>query len=276
VRAGLRAGFTMAEVIVALTIAAIIMTALTSLVVQQGKFYAQQDAMRSARSVSRASINMMLSELRLVEAPGGVVAAAPDSVVVLVPYGLGIVCQADGTGTTLSLLPTDSIAWSDPGFSGYAWRDANGTYTYLEAGSSLSVSGAARCTASNISVLAGGGRAVTLQPPAPLAPVGSTAFLFRRISYRFRASTAMPGRVALWRTVVAAGASEELVAPFDATARFRFYVANRDTAQDDVPSPVTTTRGVEIRLYGQSPATAGNAAAKAPMTTAVFFKNRMD
>ena len=72
--------------------------------------------------------------------------------------------------------------------------------------------------------------------------------------------------------------SEELAAPFNTTARVRFYVLNTTTAQDAVPSPLSDTRGLEFVLDGMSEKTPrGSASPKVTsVTTSVFFENRRD
>jgi hypothetical protein len=127
-----------------------------------------------------------------------------------------------------------------------------------------------------------GGRVVAVTPPLPaalpaLTAVGTPVFLLQRLTYEFKSSAALPGRTALWRTVGATAQADELVAPFDATARFRFFVTGSDTAQADVPNPLSTMRGLELSLSGQSErAPEGGAAPKAnKVVTAVFFNNQL-
>ena len=73
------------------------------------------------------------------------------------------------------------------------------------------------------------------------------------------------------------GDTEELAAPFDATARVNFYNLNATPAQAAVP-PVGDVRGLELVLSGASERTPGGSAAPkmATMTTSVFFENRND
>ena len=96
--------------------------------------------------------------------------------------------------------------------------------------------------------------------------------------YQFAASAALPGRIALWRTVLNGGPTEELAAPFDTSAQFRFYVVGSNVAQSAVPSPRSLTRGIEIHLDGMSEtAPAGSTDPKrVQLTTSILFKNRRD
>jgi hypothetical protein len=247
----------------------------------------QQEAWRSARAVSRSSLNRMLSDLRMVEASNGLEAAAAGGkdFTVRVPYAFGVICSASGTAATASMLPVDSAMFATPGFSGFAWRNSAGSYTYVTAGATLNTAGTvANCTSASIATLAafGGspaGRVVNLGGTmGTVPPAGSIVFLFRRVRYEFKTSAALPGRTGLWRTLVSTGGTEELVAPFDTTARVRFFVLASSTAQDAVPSPLGNVRGLEFRLDGMSENTArGNLSPKvSQITTSVFFENRPD
>ncbi len=187
-----RRGFTLIELLTALTIFGVIAGALTGLIVSQSRFYSQQDATREARSTSRAALNMILSDLRMVEAIGGIEAADAQSITVRVPYSFGIVCTSVGLTAVVSLLPTDPTTVASAGFSGYAWRNAGGGYTYVTVGTPMSSPITTLCTDPPISIKTlPGGRVVGL--PDPGAPTGTPVFLFQRIEYYFADSDALPG-----------------------------------------------------------------------------------
>jgi prepilin-type N-terminal cleavage/methylation domain-containing protein len=276
-----RRGFTLTELLVGMVLMGIVGVALTKLFVSQSRFYDRETQMRRARFVTRTAINAALSDLRMVEATGGVVSATTTQVTVRVPYAIGIVCANTPTQTTLSLWPVDSTMYATAGFGGYAWRDSVGSETYVEAGSSLVSDAASVCTAANVTVLAGG-RVVAVRPPLPAAlpavtAVGTPVFLIQRLTYEFKASTTLPGRTGLWRTVVGTGQTDELVAPFDSTASFGFFVVGSDTAQAAVPVPLNTMRGLQLKLAGQSErAPEGTSAPRQALAvTAVFFNNQI-
>jgi prepilin-type N-terminal cleavage/methylation domain-containing protein len=283
-----RRGFTLVELLLSLIVTAIIGAALVRMVTSQARFMDQQEAWRGARGVARSGINRMLSDLRAVEATGGLQAAVAggQDFTVRVPYAFGVMCSNVGGNTSIvSLLPVDATMFAAAGFSGFAYRNAAGVYTYQQTAVSLTTGTAqAACTAAGITTLPSingspAGQVVTLVGNlAPVPPVGSIFFLFRRVRYEFKASTILPGRTGLWRTLVTGGATEELAAPFDATARVNFYVLANAVAQAAVPVPLSNTRGLELLLHGASERTPGGAAAPkvANLTTSVFFENRPD
>jgi type II secretory pathway pseudopilin PulG len=270
-----RPGFSLAETLVSLAIMGMIGVALTRLLVTQSQFFNEQGSQMNARSVSRSATSLVIQELRMLDVGGGVVAAARDSITIRVPYRMGIIC-ANAAVTTASFLPVDSSMNATAGFSGYAWRDSTtGVYTYQESGVSTAAGTAATCTTNNIITLAGG-RVLDLSPVAPSTATPATPiFLFQRVTYSFKSSTSVPGTIGLFRRVVANNTEEELVAPFDTTARFRFYDLNSATAQDAVPSPLSNMRGVELVLtaLNEMPRSAVTTSA---YTTAVWFMNRIN
>ena len=125
------------------------------------------------------------------------------------------------------------------------------------------------------------GKVVLVTPALPNGSgLGAPVFLYSRVRYEFKASAAVPGKLGLYRTQIAPGGgetSEELVAPFASTAKWRFFVVtNSNVAQDNPPAQLSNLRGLELHLDGTSEyITAGLASYEsAPFTTAVFFKNR--
>jgi prepilin-type N-terminal cleavage/methylation domain-containing protein len=284
-----RQGFTLVELLITLIIAAIVGAALLRMVVAQGRFMDQQEASRSARRVSRSGINRLVSDLRAVETTWGLQAAAAggQDFTVRVPYAFGVVCAHVGNVTTVSLLPVDPTTYNEPGFSGFAWRNANGVYSNVPGGA-IGVGVPATCNNGlpdrivTLGSLNGSpaGQVITLVGAVllPAPPRGSLVYLYRRVRYEFKASVAVPGQTGLWRTLVTTAATEELAAPFAATARVNFFVLNNGTAQAAVPAPLTNTRGLELVLNGLSErAPSGSAVAKSsPVTTSVFFENRPD
>lgn len=296
-----RHGFTLVEILVALTILSIIGGALVKLIIVQSRFAEERIALRNARTVSRNAMNIMLTDLRMVQDNGGLIAAARDSVTVRVPIAFGLLCAAGAT-PTLSLLPADSAMAALGKYGGWAYRDSvSGTYTYHDATTISSFSGltvgvATVCTDSvagpGVLPLTSNGRTtqvVTVPDAATGAPKpGWPVFVYQQITYRFDSSTAFPHRVGLFRKVktgATTSMSDEIIAPFDASAKFRFYVLNADTAQSGVPgepNPTITTlasvRGLQLVLAGASPRVpqSGSQAKQAALVTGVFFKNRRD
>jgi prepilin-type N-terminal cleavage/methylation domain-containing protein len=289
-----RRGMTLAEVMIALVLIGIVGAMFTKMLVAQGRFFNAQYGQRSARSVSRAPMNVLLSELRMVQDRGGVADAAADGkrLRLKVPYRFGVVCGMAGGATVASVLPVDSAVSAT--YAGWAWRAVDGSYTELVATDPLGadslrdvtgLAGEATCTAARIhkpvvSTAAGTqtGRVLELRPASAAPATISPVFLWQYVAYEFKASAAYPGRIGLYRIEAdgTAGAKElELMAPFDTSARFRFFVPGQDTSQFAVPASLADIRGLDLVLNGAAGGTAhaGSAPAVNRLTTAVFFKN---
>jgi hypothetical protein len=127
------------------------------------------------------------------------------------------------------------------------------------------------------------GRTVVVKPALPAgAGLGTPVFLYSRVRYEFKASVAVPGKLGLWRTEIApngAEETEELVAPFAATAGWKFFSLNGGSvASVNPPANLADLRGLELHLDGTSEykAPGQTSTENAPFTTAVFFKNRIN
>ncbi|HEY7195029.1 MAG TPA: hypothetical protein VH439_14900 [Gemmatimonadales bacterium] len=280
-------GIGLPEVMIGILIMAIIGAALTRLLIVQSRFFDHQMSLRSARMVSRGALNVMLSDLRLVDASGapgdtlGLVAAAPTSLTLRVPYGMGIVCNV-GANVTVSLVPLDTLMLTTAAFSGYAWRDTlGGRYHYQEAGAGIANSTPGSCAAGFTAIP--GGRVVALTPVPAAGLVGTVSpgvpvLIYQRIRYDLMNSTSYPGKIGLWRTLLTSGLTEEIAAPFDTSAVFKFFVLNRDTSQAAVPAQLGDVRGIDIFFNAVSERTAEGRSVpqQARATTAVFFQNRLN
>ncbi|MBA3655824.1 MAG: prepilin-type N-terminal cleavage/methylation domain-containing protein [Gemmatimonadaceae bacterium] len=270
-----RRGVSLPEMLVGLVVVAIVGLGITKMITSQARFFSTQSASRDARNVSRSTMNRIISDLRMVEASGGVVSASATAVVVRVPYALGVSCDQ----SVLSLLPADSAQYAS-GVSGYAWRNVlTGVMSYVEASVTVSTSASIACTTAGIGVLTSdGGKLVAVSPALPVAAIrGTPVLLYRRVRYEFKTSSAIPTGIGLFRQALSPDSAEQEVAtPFESGAKFRFFIGNSATAQDNAPSDLSTIRGFELNLTGVSErAVAGDVASKKEaVVTAIFFKNR--
>ena len=251
-------GFVIAELLVALVIAAIIGVALTQLVVSQSRFAALQGGIIQARGGARAALNVMATDFRMVS-DSGLVAAAHDSVTVRVPYTFGVACAQTAGTTVVSLLPTDSATYnSDTLPSGYAWRDTTGKFVFKE-GATVANPNAplSWCTGATppIATLAATGwaaRAVAVSPNDIRTPSGAVVYLYHLVRYAFAPSGQLPGRIGLWRTVLSTGRRDELVAPFDTSTSFQFLVGTRLTPRVNPPAVLDSVLGLRLVLVAAS------------------------
>lgn len=293
-------GYTLLELLIAIMILGIIATAMTRLMVTQANFTSSQATLRGARNVSRDAYNILMTDLRMVQDSGGLTYAKADSIRVRVPMAWGLVCAVNVGYTTVSLVPVDTELFALGTYGGTAYRDTtSGIFKWYPAifgdlmvteplpsvctdttgmnpgiftQSYTAVNGASRT-----------GQILRVKAMAT-APVGAPMFVYQEILYAFDSSAAFPGKGrGLWRTVTGTGpvatwTRDEIIAPFDTSARFKFYVYNQDTSQVALPAQISTIRGFDLVLNGRSvrSPSGGTTQKINKVTTAVFFKDRRD
>jgi Tfp pilus assembly protein PilX len=248
-------GFVLAELLVALVIAAVIGVALTQLVLSQSRFAALQGGILQARGGARAALNVMSNDFRMVS-DSGLVAANPESVTVRVPYAFGVACGQSAGTTIVSLLPADSAEFFAASISGYAWRDTTGYYVFQQPAtlSSASITSCAGLTPPITTLTAPGwsARAVAVAPNNVRTPPGAPVYLYQLVRYAFAPSGQLPGRIGLWRTVLSTGERDELVAPFDPSAGFQFLIGTALAPSAAPPANLTTVYGLKLMLVAAS------------------------
>ncbi len=241
-------GFTLLELLIAITLTAIVATALTRILLSDSRFVSLQHAMMGARQTARAAQNVTSVELRMVS-DGGLLAAAADSVTVRVPYAFGVACGVSSGNRIASLMPADSLMYSLATPAGVARRLPGGTYTFRTGITVTATTDTATCTSESVRRVPNGSWVAIA--PSTAAPSGYMFYLYQQVTYRFSASVDLPGRIGLWRRVNN-GAYEELVAPFDSTARFRFLVGANPQPIEVAPADLTTVAGLELKLVAAS------------------------
>ena len=269
-----RLGMSLIELIISLVVVSIIGASITRLLTSQTRFFSKLSLARDARSVTRQARNLVQSELSMVDVGAGVVAATRDSITVRVPVAFGLYCSSN----TMMVLPTDSMYLASATLDGFALKDtsAAGAYAYT-ALTSTAAGTATNCTGAGILITAPTNGTYRNLTPSPSGTAASPMFVYQVVTYKFAASTLVSGKLGLWRKAGTA-AYAEIVAPFDTSAKFRFYRLYADTAQSGVPT-LTEIRGIELRLDALAPnPTPGQNPSResSSIRTAIFFRNRTD
>ncbi len=277
-----RRGFSLAELLIAMVVMALLGTGLARIIVNNSRFVSRQDAMMDARATARAAMQSLIAEVHMVS-DSGLRAASRDSVTVLVPYVFGVACRTTAGTTVASLMPADSVMYAAAVPEGLAARDSSsGAYRSPVTGFTVaSSSNTAACTADSIRVIPGG-RLIGMSgiPGVQVPPSGSLFYLYQTVTYKFATSVDLPGRRGLWRKA-GAGAYEELAAPFDTSARFAFLMGpfmNVDARTSFASQAARdSVRGLQLRLYGASVSTpeGGSTPQTFQLRTRVAFMNRV-
>jgi prepilin-type N-terminal cleavage/methylation domain-containing protein len=116
-----RAGFTLLELLVALTISGILVGSIFQLLQGNSRFVRLQSAREEVQQNGRAALSVIASDLRSVPS-GGIVSMSPSSVRFYAPRGWGILCNTidASSGTAWAIFPANTFP-SDDVWSRRGW-----------------------------------------------------------------------------------------------------------------------------------------------------------
>src|SRR5215216_3402522 len=104
-----RSGFSLPELLISMVVVAVIGAALTKLVLAQNRFYEKQSLQRDARNVSRAALNILNADARMIEESNSIISALPLDVRFRVPWAVGVACGP----TVVAILPVDQTVYTE-------------------------------------------------------------------------------------------------------------------------------------------------------------------
>lgn len=226
-------GFTLVEVLIALTISGIIAASLVSLLVGQSRFYNRTDHQMNAEQVAQATFDLLSTELRMASG-SDLLAAEPDSLALRFDVLQAIVCdpvsssaaaiyvfdRSASAGLTGSFA---GIAVSGPYESDFAYADGwNPTPTASGSGPQADCVAAGvpgTGTSSDYLEISGWSSQFGIVPER-----GALVRAYGRLSYHIAASTFLPNGWAVWR------GNQELVGPFESGAAFAYVMSDGSVA----------------------------------------------
>lgn len=244
------AGFTLVEALLGLVISGLLASAMLALVIGQTQYYERMDDQIWAEQTNRATIDLMLSELRMA-VPSDLVAAEDDSVSFRFDVLRAIVCDSTAADEA-TVMAYDSIAgwglaggfigtaYSDPFVASFDYRDG-----FVPTVGTSGATPKATCTASggpttypdaNYATMTGW----TGKYPGGVPDRGALVRFYGRLTYRFGPSTFFTTRTALWRGV------QELTGPFDNGAEFDYVMEDGSVANKVPASKFDEVRAVRV------------------------------
>ena len=90
-----RAGVTLVELMVGMVMSAFLGTMMVNLLLTSTRFNDRVEAGREARGTARTPLNLITTELRMVNAETGVLSADSVTITVRVPFMMGLACCGD-------------------------------------------------------------------------------------------------------------------------------------------------------------------------------------
>jgi prepilin-type N-terminal cleavage/methylation domain-containing protein len=277
-------GFTLVELLVAITVAAVLGVGLTRLMISDSRFVGRQDAMMDARQAARAAVTVLATDLRMVTGRGGILAAVPESVTVRIPAAFGLTCQRSADTVYAVLAPADPGRDTTQNGFGIAKLESGGYDFGLDPVDTVMVADTTMCAAVGVRLPPDGqltqllgARIGATRANSPTLSVGQIFFLYREMTYRFAPSVMVPGRVGLWYRAGDAPAVE-LAAPFDTTSRFAFLTGPGLSVSETPPGNLGDLRGLELRVTGMATqeVPGDDGPRRFSLTTRVGFANRSD
>lgn len=257
-----RAGFTLLEAVIALTLSSIIVALVSSVFLAQNTFYATVSDQSTVQDNVRTMTSILASEVRGISS-GGVRLAEADRVALRVPVAVAGVCDPRASQVRVHLVGFSQI--DTAAVVGYAVGGATGAWNYQTAtwGSLFASSGstdAGACYTNGADTAGAATDFVDLNISG--VPVGDLVMLFSEVEYSIAASTLQPGSLALYRGPFG-GTLTELVTGLTTTAGFEYRRGNATyytaVASADLPS----IDGLRVAALGT--------AAQAPAGTAFTF-----
>ena len=245
-------GFTLPELLVTMAVGGLVLAALVSLLLGQGRFYRHADDSILARQSAGAITDLMSSELRLAR-PADLLAAEPESVSVRLDIVLGVVCDST-TADEVALYWYDSVPAANlpSGISGTSYslplasgvRHADGWSPVVTASGAgaraVCAAGGTPITGSDSDyrIVSGWTAAFAGDIPSP----GSLVRRYGTLTYRLAPSRFGAGD-ALWRN------RQEMVAPLKGAA---FTYESDDGSVAGSVAAVDFERVRTIRLGGEA------------------------
>lgn len=245
-----RAGFSLIEVLLVLTLLGAVFSAAVWLFIQNSRFYDLSDETIGAQENLRAAIELLSAEVRQAS-PADFLVAEPDSLAMRFDVSRAIVCDSTAPDeVALVVFDTVRAANIPSSFRGAAVSAPyDSGFTYLDGwrpgvtgkGSGPRAACEARGSATDVPSsrfrTVGGWQGRYGRLPAG----GSFVRIYGRLSYRLASSSFEPG-LAVWRN------GQELASPFAEGSVFT-YVMEGGTEQSAVPvQALSRIRGVRIRL----------------------------
>lgn len=227
-----RAGFTLVEAIVALTISSLIVILVSTIFLVQNRYYALQLQRSRAHDNARTATEVVSGDLRSVMR-GGFVLAGRDRMVVRAPVALAVVCDVVPGNRVAVHLESGAAGLDTAQVAGFAVRDpvtARWSYYDIPSWSTIRQPGGrpARDCADNgadtIGVPGTFQRLRRLDDYAPSLPVlGDVLMLYDELEIRYRQSVMDSSAVGLFRGPYGQ-TLQELVTGMDTTAHFQYRV----------------------------------------------------
>jgi prepilin-type N-terminal cleavage/methylation domain-containing protein len=230
---GARAGFSLPEALIALTISSVLVILVGAVFLVQNDFFSQVLMRTQVHENARAMTEVVASEIRSIGG-GGVLVADSANLVIRAPLVTGIVCGAITSDVTV-YLPGGTSTFSTSEVAGFGVLDSSGTWVYRDrTWSTLNASGGnptLTCAGNGADTVGASASFLRLQNVdddlgvAVASLKGSPILLFRKTAFELDDSALVPGGRALYRGLQG-GTMTELTTGLTADAHFEYWTGS--------------------------------------------------
>ncbi len=282
-----RGGFTLVEVMVALTISAILAGVIFQLIRGQSRFVEVQGAREEVHQNARAALEILSSELRAVQvdtqtalnAPVGLLTADESTISFRSPRAFGIVCGTVAGGDLAVAYPTDASPVFRTGADRLAVRDSafNAGWVFSDVSDRTATTGGLATALCNAQLQPNPAAGITVRSysgaGAASANPGSSAYLFDVVTYDVGASS-VPGTW-LRRSYATDGGSPEPIAGPLAGSGAQFTLRYFDAAGSQLAAPAVPRQVRRVRVIVGTQSRSPNAEIRQTLTDSidVFLRN---
>lgn len=267
-------GFTLAEMLVALTGASLLAGTLLALIWSQSRFHLRNEDVLQAAQTSRALRDGMGAEIRGA-GPGDLIRAAPDTVSIRLAILKGVVCDSLGSGRA-DVFVYDSVratnlrsswrgtAWAPPYAAGFRYADGFKPTSAASASAATSCRAAGADSANQVAAKwfrrTGGWSGAFPATPGP----GSIMTVYGRVTYAIRSSTSHSGTVSIRRN------GQEFATLLAPSAAFEYVLADGTVRSQVADSVLARVREVRLQATAMGRNRLG---AQRPFVYAMPFRN---
>lgn len=276
-----RAGFTLAETLVALTLSSLLVVMVSTVFLVQNRYYALQLERTATQDNARTVTEMVASEVRSISS-GGVVIADNDHLVVRSPIVLAVVC-AQPTGSRVSVhfeggegdLDTDEVsgfAVQDPSTLDWSYYDVDWSTINQSGGTP-----AGDCAANGADTVGAYDEFKQLRRlgnyHGSLPDIGDILMLYRNVEYQFATSEMDTSTIGLFRGIYG-GTLTEFATGMDTTAQFQYRTGGTTYANSVTGGSLDAIDAIRIGAHARRrPQTGGVDDVTFGWSVNVFLRN---
>ncbi|HSG81773.1 MAG TPA: hypothetical protein VLC48_05975 [Gemmatimonadota bacterium] len=243
-----QAGFTIAEMMIYLILALIVVTSICQLLISQNRFYQKQAGLQDVRNSLRAAANFLAFELRQTSASGGdIYDMSSSGITIRSVRGVGIVCGVHGSAPRFGLYSTRGTISASSEDSAMVYATSSGEWTISQIKDTWTTGGGVDTCDWPGSVASD----ITLEVDTATSDgvsVGAPIRAFKRVEYGMYQDD---NRWWLGRKVGSASSYDKLIGPLLSPTDSGLYLVYHDQA-GNVTSDSSQVAYVDIILRGES------------------------